>query len=545
MLKLLLILKSATFTVPGGPIMKRFSFFKGLRGKLLLWSAFQCVLVIILSLITNYGLNIQSKNLDKAVNERMPKAVLIKEMRFNQNSTLRYLLSAIIEHDPQLTKDNLELATTRSKGFRKAYDEYFAFHMSEEAMKASEPVKANMQAFEDATHEAINLLEKNTPATDAEALGIINKKLKVHGKAITAAFSELDEITAKNTKSFVAETESTSNHLKTLSFSVSILGSILLAGFGFIFSTRLSKSLLQTANKLSEGSEQVEVATTELSATSATLSTGATEQAAALQETAASIEELSAMVKKNSENAKETSSIARQSQEAAHEGINVVQEMIKAINEISDANDQITTQIETSNRDISEIVQLIKEIGEKTKVINDIVFQTKLLSFNASVEAARAGEHGKGFSVVAEEVGNLAQMSGNAAKEITLLLENSISKVNGIVQSTKQRVEEFVVVGKNKVDIGVQVAHRCGDTLRELEGKVGGVNQMMDEVSTASEEQASGIQEITKAMHELDSVTHQNSTASQDSAAAATNLSKQAVVLRSGVQELIVMIKGA
>ena len=73
---------------------------------------------------------------------------------------------------------------------------------------------------------------------------------------------------------------------------------------------------------------------------------------------------------------------------------------------------------------------LISEIGNKTKVINDIVFQTKLLSFNASVEAARAGEHGKGFSVVAEEVGNLAHMSGNSAKEITQLLESSINRVN-------------------------------------------------------------------------------------------------------------------
>lgn len=102
--------------------------------------------------------------------------------------------------------------------------------------------------------------------------------------------------------------------------------------------------------------------------------------------------------------------------------------MIHSITEISESNDRIMSQVADGNRKISEIVQVISEIGNKTKVINDIVFQTKLLSFNASVEAARAGEHGKGFAVVAEEVGNLAQMSGNAAKEISDMLNGSVSR---------------------------------------------------------------------------------------------------------------------
>jgi hypothetical protein len=95
-----------------------------------------------------------------------------------------------------------------------------------------------------------------------------------------------------------------------------------------------------------------------------------------------------------------------------------------AIMEIQETNKKLVDDVLEGNRKISEIVELVKEIGNKTKVINDIVFQTKLLSFNASVEAARAGEHGKGFAVVAEEVGNLASMSGQASKEISALLEN-------------------------------------------------------------------------------------------------------------------------
>ena len=521
-----------------------YRFNKGLKGKLLLWSMFQCLLLIIVGAVLTWGLNIQTGNLNKLGHERMPKAIAIMEMRYNQNALLRYLYTALDEHDPTLSKVAVEKAQEKLKNFNTSYDEFFSFQHSEETHKIMDPVKEFKKEQEEAANESIKLLEKNNETADAEARVIITKKLNVISKNMSASLSEADELSDKHTKKFIEDSDISASRFKIISLILCAIGAILLAGTGFIFSNKLTTTLLATATKLSQGSEQVEVATTELSATSESLSSGATEQASALQETAASIEELSAMVKKNAENAKQTSEIARQSQDSANEGMNVVQEMILAINEISHANEEIMVQIESSNRDIGEIVKLIKEISEKTKVINDIVFQTKLLSFNASVEAARAGEHGKGFSVVAEEVGNLAQMSGNAAKEITLMLENSVSKVNGIVQNTKSKVEELIQVGKNKVDAGVVVAKRCGDTLRDIEGKVGNVNQMMDEVSTATSEQSQGIQEITKAMHELDSVTHQNSTASQDAASAATNLSKQAIVLRSGVQDLMTMVKG-
>jgi methyl-accepting chemotaxis protein len=222
----------------------------------------------------------------------------------------------------------------------------------------------------------------------------------------------------------------------------------------------------------------------------------------------------------------------------------VVEEMIGAIEGISESNETIRVQIEESNKQISDIVTVIAEIDTKTKIINDIVFQTKLLSFNASVEAARAGEHGKGFAVVAEEVGSLAEMSGRAAKEISDLLESSIKKVEGIVEDTKTKVERLMHTSKDRIQNGTKIANQCGDVLNGIVGNVNSVNTMVAEIAEACLEQSQGVQEITKAISELDQATQQNAATSEETASAAEELAQQAVALKNVVHLLTETIQG-
>jgi methyl-accepting chemotaxis protein len=281
-----------------------------------------------------------------------------------------------------------------------------------------------------------------------------------------------------------------------------------------------------------------------LAVSSGKLSEAATEQASAIQETAASLDEVSAMLKSASDNASRSKEVSKKSFDLAERGKSSIQEMISAISVINQSNDMIMGQVETGNLKIAEIIKMIQEISQKTRVINDIVFQTKLLSFNASVEAARAGEHGKGFAVVAEEIGNLAQMSGNAATEISALLENSVQKVDQIISETKSSVGQSVQEGKQKVMFGTDIARRCHELLDQILGSVKDVDAMVTQIAASSSEQTQGVGEINRAMNQLDAATQQNTSIAHQEAGTSTQLEKGASELESMVSELISMVNG-
>ncbi len=322
---------------------------------------------------------------------------------------------------------------------------------------------------------------------------------------------------------------------------VSIVSGFLAA---FLVLRSTSNAIDRVIQHLGESSSQLGGASSTIASASEQLSQAATEQAASLEETATAIEQLNTMIQKSAENARNSSTAAVSSQEGAAKGKRAVEEVIQAIQGISTSNEDMMREIGESNQKISEIVKVIEEIGSKTKIINDIVFQTRLLSFNASVEAARAGEQGKGFAVVAEEVGSLAQMSGNAAKEITALLEESTQKVQGIVSEMSSKVVRLTADGKARLAAGVQVAGVAGESIQEILGNVTMVAQMSAEIAAASQEQSQGVQEITKAMAQLDQVTQENASSATEAAQSSESLSAQADALRKIVGDLVVTIKG-
>ena len=153
------------------------------------------------------------------------------------------------------------------------------------------------------------------------------------------------------------------------------------------------------------------------------------------------------MIKSNSDNTIQAVGVAHENLNYVETGKSIIDEMNAIVQDIHSGNEEMVKQVNNSNEEVEKIISIIKTIGDRTKVINDIVFQTKLLSFNASVEAARAGEMGKGFSVVAEEVGNLAKMSGDAAQEISAILDDSITTVHSIIERTKESSK--IIADKN------------------------------------------------------------------------------------------------
>ncbi|WP_445658816.1 methyl-accepting chemotaxis protein [Achromobacter sp. NCFB-sbj8-Ac1-l] len=248
---------------------------------------------------------------------------------------------------------------------------------------------------------------------------------------------------------------------------------------------RMQESLTRTVSAVRRGVDEINVGSREISAGNTDLSSRTEEQAASLEETAASMEELASTVKQNADNARQANQLAASASDVAERGGSAVAEVVNTMQGIS-----------ASSRKISEIVS----------VIDGIAFQTNILALNAAVEAARAGEQGKGFAVVAGEVRSLAQRSAQAAKEIKGLIEDSVSKVGA----------------------GSQQVERAGATMQEIVASVKRVTDIMGEISAASEEQSSGIDQVNRAVSQMDEVTQQNAALVEEAAAAAGSLQEQA-----------------
>lgn len=406
-------------------------------------------------------------------------------------------------------------------------------------------VKTAWTNFKGVGARVLELNAKATPEAKQEMLTIFSKDCPEAAAAYQAALLPFLEFHKEHAHKFVANAEEQGRKINWINASVLFFGTVIGLMIGFMFASRTSKFMIHITEQLEKTTKNVNSTSDEIAHSSQSLSQATTEQAASLEETAASLEEITAMISKSAENAGAAAVSSLESHAKAEQGRAAVDQMMNSMEDISQSNNEIMNQVNHSNEQMTEIVKVIQEIGEKTKVINDIVFQTKLLSFNASVEAARAGEHGKGFAVVAEEVGNLAQMSGNAAKEISEMLQTSMKKVENIVQESKTKVETLIENGKEKVEVGVNTAKICADALSEIVANISKVSDLAQEISSASKEQSQGVGEINKAMGQLDTVTQQNASTSQDAAGSAEVLSKEAVVLNNAVSELIQTVYGA
>ncbi|CAN7254260.1 methyl-accepting chemotaxis protein [Massilia sp. LjRoot122] len=250
----------------------------------------------------------------------------------------------------------------------------------------------------------------------------------------------------------------------------------------------MNDSLAGIVGRVREGTGTIAVASSEIAAGNQDLSARTEQQASALEETAASMEELTSTVKQNADNARQANRLAGEAAMIAGQGGEMVAEVVETMGAIN-----------ASSRRIADIIG----------VIDGIAFQTNILALNAAVEAARAGEQGRGFAVVASEVRSLAHRSASAAKEIKLLIDDSVAKV---------------AEGSEQVD-------RTGVTMNEIVRSIGQVTTIMNEIANASEEQRAGIEQVNGAIVEMDRVTQQNAALVEEAAAAAVAMQEQAAGL--------------
>lgn len=472
--------------------------------------------------------------------------ISLASMDTNSREILRRLLQITLvgNNEKDLERIDKSIAEHLAGYETEAKNEQMVASFSEEEKVMFNNVTENWNQLNEMIGPAKALAKEKDEASREKFSELYRGKMK---KPRDTFFENLKNLITFQTKEAVTwseQAEKTAKLATTITIATVIAGTLLASLIAFIISSRLTSQLRNLSNNLAEGAEIVGKASSDIAQTSDELSSSVSQQAAAIQETTASAEELTAMVKKNEESTQRSTEVSKSSSQSVETGKTSVNDMILAIEEIHKSNQRMMSTVEKNNENFTEIMKVISEITNKTKVINDIVFQTKLLSFNASVEAARAGEQGKGFAVVAEEVGNLATMSGNAAKEISEMLEESTRKVESIVTETRSQVDVMMDEGKEKVAKGISVANRCNDVLDEIVKAVKEVDYMVGEIALASKEQSTGISEITKAMSQLDSATQMNAVSSKAMAASSVELSSQATSLNNSVLILKQTVEG-
>lgn len=251
-------------------------------------------------------------------------------------------------------------------------------------------------------------------------------------------------------------------------------------------------SIAEIVTRISNAVETINTASGEIATGNSDLSTRTESQAASLEETASSMEELTATVRQNAENARNAEQVSDEARLGAQRGGAVVGEVIKTMQLITESS---------------------RKIGDIIGVIDGIAFQTNILALNAAVEAARAGDQGRGFAVVASEVRSLAQRSAEAAKEIKSLIDSST----------------------RTVDSGAKLVNTAGEEIQTLVQSVARVTEIMKDISAASEEQRSGIEQVNETVIQLDQATQQNAALVEEATAAARSLEEQANGLAEAV----------
>jgi len=249
--------------------------------------------------------------------------------------------------------------------------------------------------------------------------------------------------------------------------------------------------------QVKESSETVASGSSQIAAGNQNLSQRSQEQASSIEETAATVEQMSSNIKANAENAQKANQLSRKASDDAVQGGKVVNKTIEQMKAVSESS---------------------KKIADIINVVNEIAFQTNLLALNAAVEAARAGEQGRGFAIVAGEVRNLAGRSAEAAKEIQSLIKDSVEKVA----------------------IGNKLVEETGNTLKNIISSIEDVAQTVSEISAASQEQSSGIDQVNKSIAVMDEVVQQNASLVEEAAATSENLSGEASDLQKLTASFII-----
>lgn len=500
-----------------------FNIFSGLRGRVLTISGFMIFLFVIQTLVSFRSISSLNSTINNLAKDQLPQMQFLSEVKASSQGAPRNLW--------------LALAYDNDEGERAKYSDRTLTHLEilkdniqkinendsvAEQKRSIDSLKQAVTKLEQLLPHVMQKLDKNSREADIEARAIMMTELPPIAGQINDEVDNLSLAIGSTNDQLIKSASGTYSFALGQTVVTAIISSILAIIVALVLSSRLVNSFSSITASVANASSQVSSASQGLSRSSEQLAADAQSQASAIVETSAAVVEITRMVDANVNASENATAMAEEIHGLSQKTKGLMGELSHAMKSILE-----------SNQRIENLVRIIAEIGEKTEIIDEIVFKTQLLSFNASVEAERAGEHGRGFAVVAQEVGNLAQMSGKAATEIAAIVKASIREADQVSAENKSRVLS-----------GDELALQTQGEMNSVITKIEDVLNANKLIVTASREQLSGLQQVTSSMENLNLLTQKSANMSEDTSSSSDELKSQSSSLMDLVEELRHIVHG-
>ncbi len=496
--------------------------FQSLKSKFMMVSILPIFFLIIVSIV-GYQTIVEFKNsLDYVYSVRTNLMIHVAQIDSSVHALGRWMwLAFVTQAQPEEQKIYISRAKAEINDIDEAMKEYLLLPRNEKVtdlfsnIELSWP-KAKMECF-----ELMNILQENKVSPE-RIKTLMMSKLATNLLPITTTLNSVNSTMDELLKAEIKEKQTFANNRKLFISFFSVLAIIMVFLLSNLIANQSARKLLMLTNKVSEAGSQVLTATGALTDASEQLSNDSQTQASAIIETSSAVAIISRAVDSNIMASESATNLSEEIQALSQKTKGLMEDLSVAMKHILD-----------SNMKIENLTKTIGEIGNKTEIIDEIVFKTQLLSFNASVEAERAGAHGRGFAVVAQEVGNLAQMSGQAATEISAIVKESIFEAD--IASTEN---------KKRVTSGDQLAVQTRAQMIEVASKIEDIIASIKNIVYASREQKDGLDQVAMSMESLNTITQKTANLSQITSSSSEELQGQSGSLLDLVEELKIAVVG-
>lgn len=517
--------------VPGNS--KRTSIVKQLMGL----SLFFVFILTAVGLYSFYAVNLLAENTNELITERVPSSASMSLVDMNHDAIRGAVFHGIIAAktaDAKKLEEAEKELTEYTENISKYYLETKTYIKDKSLLKIIDAANEDLVDYVNQAKIIFAHCKNLKPDLAMAGFDQFQNSFEKLEKSLGKMSDEIHRSAKESTDKALA---ASANGKLSIGIGV-LLGLLVTISTSALLVTRMKKLMTGILYELDLESKKVESSSSTLMESSYHLESILKNQSEATQESSAALTQVDSMIGRTNDISESLVGMLSQARVAAQDGRDAATKMKESMGQISESSVNLVQQVRHNSEKMQNVLSVISEIGEKTKIINEIVFQTKLLSFNASVEAARAGEHGKGFSVVAEEIGNLARVSGSAAKDISEMLETGIQRVNSIVDDTKAQLETSADQSTKSVSKGLSDVDRCYSAIELILEDFLQFDKLANQVRVATGEQSHGVKEARHAAEIIDEGSRSISTSSTQSRGLAQDMKLQAQSLVDIVDKL-------